>query len=99
MSDWHLYLIRTRHGALYTGIATDLRRRISEHDGAGGKGSKYLRSKGPFELVYKAKIGSRGLALKAEERIKRLPKRKKEELVAANPGRAKLLKTLAVEDN
>jgi putative endonuclease len=99
MSDWHLYLIRTRHGALYTGIATDPRRRISEHEGAGGKGSKYLRSKGPLELVYRANIGSRGLALRAEERIKRLSKRRKEELVEANPRRAKLLKTLALEDN
>jgi putative endonuclease len=99
MSDWHLYLIRTRYGALYAGIATDLGRRISEHEGAGRKGSKYLRSKGPLELAYKANIGSRGLALKAEKRIRKLPKRRKEELVAANPGRAELLKALAIEDN
>jgi len=99
MSDWHLYLIRTRHGALYTGIATDPGRRISEHEGAGRKGSKYLRSKGPLEFAYKTNIGSRGLALKAEERIKKLPKRRKEALVAANPGRAELLETLAIEDD
>jgi predicted GIY-YIG superfamily endonuclease len=58
-----------------------------------------LRSKGPLEFAYKSNIGSRGLALRAEERAKKLPKRRKEELVAANPGRAELLETLAIEDD
>ncbi|MGE4616529.1 MAG: GIY-YIG nuclease family protein, partial [Gammaproteobacteria bacterium] len=45
MNDWYIYLVRTRLGTLYTGISTDVPRRLSEHEG-NGKGAKYLRSKG-----------------------------------------------------
>ncbi|MFQ5571968.1 MAG: GIY-YIG nuclease family protein [Acidiferrobacterales bacterium] len=96
MCEWYLYLIRTRHGTLYTGIATDVTRRLIEHQEAGNKGAKYLRSKRPLELAYQAKIGSRALALKAESCVKRLSKRKKEEIVAAKLGREELLEALAI---
>ena len=52
MQDWHIYLVRTRHGSLYNGVATDVARRLVEHEGAGGRGAKYLRSKGPLQLAY-----------------------------------------------
>lgn len=92
---WYLYLIRTRFGALYTGVATDVDRRLAEHQGTGG--AKYLRSKGPLELAYHVKIGSRGLALKAERGVRRLPKERKEEIVAARPGGAELIAQLGME--
>ena len=66
MREWYVYLIRTRYGALYTGIATDVDRRLAEHRNTGKKGARYLRSKGPLQLAYSAKIGSRALALKAK---------------------------------
>lgn len=94
MSEWHVYMIRTRYGALYTGIATNVARRLTEHEGAGKRGSRYLRSKGPLQLAYSAKIGSRALALKAEGCIKKLPKRKKEAIVAGKLTAKKLLKLL-----
>jgi len=77
---WYLYMVRCRDGKLYTGIAIDIERRIAEHQA--GKGAKYLRGRAPLRLVFKRKIGSRSLALKVEQLIKKLPKREKEMIVA-----------------
>jgi len=93
---WHLYLVRTRDGALYAGIATDVERRLEEHRGAGGRGAKYLRGKGPFRLAFRSPIGARGLALRVEHRVKKLPRSTKEEIVEAGPGTARLLKMLSI---
>ena len=93
---WSLYLVRTRNGDLYTGIATDVERRFTEHQSGGSKGSKYMRSKGPLELVYRASIGTRSLASKAEARIRRLPKQKKEKLVRGATTTAELLLILNI---
>jgi len=68
---------------LYTGIATDVERRLAEHKQNIGSGSKYLRGRGPLELVFQKIIGSRSLALRVENRVKQLPKAKKEALVTA----------------
>ncbi len=99
MEEWHLYLVRTRAGALYTGVAKDVERRLAEHESPKGKGAKYLRSKGPFKLTYQTRIGSRALALKVEAGVRRLSKQKKEELVAAKPKREELLRILAIQSS
>ncbi|TMD02608.1 MAG: hypothetical protein E6J01_17640 [Chloroflexi bacterium] len=78
---WSVYVVRRRDGALYTGIATDVRHRIAEHAGKSGKGAKSLRGKGPLHLVLQRVIGSKGLALRVEGTIKKLPKARKEELI------------------
>lgn len=78
---WHVYLVRCRGGALYTGITTDVTRRLAQHRKNEGKGAKYLRGKGPLRLVFKRAIGPRGLALRVEGRIKRLSKKRKEQLI------------------
>jgi putative endonuclease len=96
MPTWYLYLIRTRNGSLYTGIATDVARRLAEHQGEGRKCARYLRGRGPLQLVFKRKIGSRSLALKAESFIKRLPKHQKEEIVRSNPGTKELIAMLCI---
>jgi len=54
-------------------------RRLAQHES--GKGAKFLRGKGPLELVYQKKIGSRSDALKAESTIKKLTKTEKEKLI------------------
>jgi predicted GIY-YIG superfamily endonuclease len=51
MGEWSVYLIRAAGDVLYTGIATDVDRRIEEH--RTGRGSKYLRGRGPLVLVYR----------------------------------------------
>ncbi|MDQ1271447.1 MAG: putative endonuclease [Planctomycetota bacterium] len=81
MKDWFLYLIRCKHGRLYTGITTDVERRFAEHIGSDKKRAKCLRGKAPLTLVMKKKIGSRSMALQIEARVKKLPKIKKEMFV------------------
>lgn len=79
-----MYVLRCADGTLYTGIATDVARRITEHE-RGARGSKYLRGRGPFRLVFQAEVGDRALATRAELKIKRLGKRAKERLVRVGP--------------
>lgn len=67
---WHLYLVETAGGALYTGITTDVARRLAEH--RAGRGAKALRGKGPLVLRHQEPVGSRGEALRLEARLKRL---------------------------
>ena len=83
-TDWYLYLIRCRDGSLYTGITTDVNRRIAQHQQPGQGGSKYLQGRGPLDLIFQAMIGDYSLALKVEYRVKRLPKHKKENLCQNN---------------
>ena len=78
---WHVYLIRTKMGHLYTGVTQDVQRRFKEHQKEGGKGAKYLKGKKPLKLVFHKKIGTRSQALKTEAQIKKWPKIKKEALV------------------
>ncbi len=81
MPDWSVYLIRLQDGQLYTGIAVDVAKRFQEHSLGGKKGAKFLRGRGPLRLVFEQRVGSRSAALKAEARIKKLPKASKEELI------------------
>ncbi|MDR9439806.1 MAG: GIY-YIG nuclease family protein [Halomonas sp.] len=67
---WHLYLVETAGGALYTGITTDVARRLDEH--RTGRGAKALRGKGPLVLRHQEPVGSRSEALCMEARLKRL---------------------------
>ncbi|PZO15119.1 MAG: hypothetical protein DCF25_14130 [Leptolyngbya foveolarum] len=96
MAIWHLYLIRTRQNALYTGITTDVLQRLAEHK-LGKQGAKYLRSKGSLQLVYQTEIGSRSTASKAEYKIKRLTKSQKERIVNSQPDRQALLTLLEID--
>ena len=81
MSNWHLYLVRCKDGTLYTGITTDVDRRFVEHQAGGKTGSKYLKGRGPLSLVFRKRVGSKGLALKVESKVKKLSKARKEEII------------------
>ena len=96
VSAWHVYIVRTRDGALYTGVTTDVARRLAEHRAARGRGARYLRGRGPLEIVYRRRLGGRGLALRVEARLKRRPRADKEAIVAARPSRRALLRRLGV---
>ena len=91
---WFVYLVRTHAGALYTGITTDVDRRVAMH--ASARGAKCLRGRGTLELAYSRRIGDRALASRAEYAIKRLKKPEKEGLVDAAPTRRRLLRMLGV---
>ena len=93
MEKWYLYIVRCRNGSLYTGIATDVERRIAEHQA--NKGSKYLRGRGPLQLVFKKQVGKKELALKIERLVKKLPKQKKEKLIKTDAGLEELLSDIS----
>lgn len=80
-ASWWLYMVRRSDGALYTGIAIDVQRRLEQH--RQGRGAKALRGRGPLQLVWRRRIGARGEALRLERALKRLSKAQKEQLVAA----------------
>lgn len=93
--SWSLYLVRRADGALYTGIALDVERRLEEH--RSGRGARALRGRGPLELVQQVEVGSRPDALRLEHRVKRLSKAEKEGLVAEPRRLAELLAALRDE--
>ena len=76
---WYLYILRCKDGSLYTGITTDVEKRLEAHQS--GKGAKYTRGRGPLELVYKEECGDHSAALRRELEIKRLPREEKLKLM------------------
>lgn len=82
MSEWYIYIIKTRLNTLYTGITTDVERRFNEHSGQGKAGAKYLKGKGPLELVWRQPVDSKSDAAGLEYRIKKLNKRQKLQLIS-----------------
>jgi len=74
-----VYLIECRDGSLYTGITTDIARRLREHKA--GKASRYTSSKGVVRMVYSEPQPDRSSALKREAEIKRWTRRKKLDLI------------------
>jgi putative endonuclease len=80
-SEWSLYIIKTRLNTLYTGISTDVDRRFKEHSGASKRAARYLRGKGPLELVWHQAVGSKSNALVLECQVKKLNRRQKLSLI------------------
>ena len=75
MSEWCLYLIECKNGALYAGITNDLDARLRAH--AAGRGAKYTRANPPRRLVGHLPFPDRSTASRAEWQIKRLQRPKK----------------------
>lgn len=79
---YYTYMLRCCDNSIYTGITTDLARRMSEHSGKNKGGAKYTRSKSPLRLEIVWTSQDRILASKLESQIKKLPRAKKEILIA-----------------
>ena len=54
MKNWWVYIIQCRNKSLYTGITTDVKRRLDEHQNDDKKASKYCARLRPLKLVYKS---------------------------------------------
>jgi len=78
-NTWKLYILRCGDGTLYTGITTDVEKRLEAH--RTGKGAKYTRGRGPLELVYSEDCGDHSAALKRELEVKKLTREEKETLI------------------
>jgi putative endonuclease len=81
VTDWYLYLVRTAGGSLYTGITTDVPRRLAEHQAGAPKGARSLRGKGPLTLEFQSQAGNRAMASRLEWAIKQWPRDQKEALI------------------
>lgn len=84
--EYFVYMLRCADGTLYTGIATDVARRVREHNGEGagtGKfGAKYTRARRPVVLVYSETCATRSSALMREHVIKQLSREEKMKLMS-----------------
>jgi putative endonuclease len=76
---YFVYILKCKDGSLYTGITTDVERRLAEH--ASGKGAKYTRGKKAGEIVYVERKRNRSTASKREAEIKSWTRAEKLELI------------------
>lgn len=79
---YYTYILRCSDGSLYTGITTDVARRMAQHCGRLKGGARYTRTHTVQRLEAVWECGSRSQALRLEARIKRLKKPQKEQLIA-----------------
>lgn len=81
---YYTYILRCTDDSLYTGITTDISRRMSEHFSQNRKCAKYTRTHKPKQLEAVWQSDSRVLASKLEYRIKTLSKSDKEKLIKSD---------------
>jgi len=67
---YYVYMVQCADNTLYTGIATELERRVQEHNNS-DKGAKYTRTRRPVTLVYSERCPDRSTASKREYEIKK----------------------------
>jgi putative endonuclease len=85
--DWQVYIIRCSDASLYTGITTDIQRRVSRH--AGRRGARYFRGRDPQQVVYLETGHTHSSASRREAVIKKL----------ARPHKLRLIESPANEIN
>jgi uncharacterized protein (TIGR02453 family) len=83
---WFVYVARCRDGSLYTGVTTDVPRRLAAHNL--GRGAAYTRSRRPVALVHLERAAGRGAALSREHAIKRMTRREKLGMVGKRNSRS-----------
>lgn len=77
---WWVYIVECADGTYYTGITTDVNRRLNEHNYS-FKSAKYTRSRRPVRLVYSEEALNRSEASKRELKIKKLSRQKKIKMI------------------
>jgi putative endonuclease len=76
---WYLYILKCRDNTFYTGITTDLERRLDQHNN--GTASRCTRSRLPVVRVYHEACANRSEALKRECAVKKLSRDEKDLMV------------------
>ena len=84
--SWYVYILRCADDTLYTGITTDVGRRLAEHNGNGPLGARYTRARRPVELAYSEQARDRASAARREAAIKQLPRQAKLALIGGTRG-------------
>jgi len=96
-SEFSLYIVRCADGTLYTGIATDVSKRLAEHEDS-PRGAKYLRGKGPLQVVFSEVVGDRASASQLEYRVKRLSRTQKLALIEGRSALSELASGQVLEE-
>ena len=78
---YYTYILRCKDNSLYTGITTNIKRRLKEHKEKGEKAAKYTLRHEAIKMEIAWKSENRVLASKLEFYIKKLKKQQKEELI------------------
>ncbi|MES9869966.1 MAG: GIY-YIG nuclease family protein [Sedimenticola sp.] len=83
-TDWYIYILQCSDDSLYTGVTTDLERRVQEHNES-PRGARYTRARRPVKLVYAEAWNTRSLACQREAEIKQLSRPEKISLISGAP--------------
>jgi len=67
---WFVYMLHCADGTLYTGVSTDVERRVGEHNAGAPMGARYTRARRPVILVYVETAATRSDAQRREREIK-----------------------------
>ncbi len=70
LKPWFVYILRCADGSLYTGISTDVLRRVVEHNAGMPAGARYTHARRPVVLVFQENATDRSAALRREKAIK-----------------------------
>jgi putative endonuclease len=89
---WYVYIVRCKDQSLYTGVTTDLARRLKEHNSSIG-GARYTRSRQPVSITYAESAKDRSAACSREYQLKRLTRAAKEVLISSDQNCLKSLTT------
>ena len=79
---YFVYMLRCRGGSLYTGIATDMEKRLRQHASGGAACAKYTRAHPPEDIDALWQAEHHAAAARLEAFIKTLPPEKKRRLAA-----------------
>jgi len=82
-TEWIVYIIEADNGHLYTGITTDLARRLTEHKQHKG-GARFFHTSAANKVVYQETATDRSSASKREAAIKKLHRKAKLALIATS---------------
>lgn len=78
--SYFVYILECNDGSLYTGLTTDVTKRLDEHN-TKICGAKYTKSRRPVKLLYYEPSSDRSSASKREYEIKKLTRLKKLQLI------------------
>ena len=81
-ATWYLYILKCGDRTLYTGVTTDVEKRLQMH--RKGTGAKYTRSRLPVRLVHREACGDRSDALRKEHAVKSLSRAEKEAYIKSH---------------
>jgi putative endonuclease len=80
-SEYTVYILRCSDNTFYTGITTNIKRRIRQHDGEIKGGATYTKGRSPVKVIYVEKNLTKSEALKKEILIKKLSRKQKQNFI------------------